>query len=307
MRFRANAFVLLALPLSLAAQEPPLAQPASIPTDLAVALANAGGFGVSGDPQILVGTIPEWVVAKVKVPENWRVLGSAFAGTTFVGVLQVNTNSDSLIAEFDRLQTPLGWKVPPPPYEGVREGFQIVPASSPATRAQRPDRRITRCGDGQTLSAWVSRERSLSTTVVFRLASMPAPPQNSTCNPYMPPPEFRQPRARSPLLYNPAAVRETHDRSCARQYGPGESMTGTSTQYKLPTSPEQLMEHYARQLQDSGWMPQGTTQRSVSVKRNWTKPAASGAPLNLYLEITVPPQDTLCRDVSLMMSDRDRR
>lgn len=306
MRFRTNAFLLLALPIGLAAQEPPLAQPASIPTDLAVALANAGGFGTSGEPQILVGSIPEWVTAKVKVPPNWRVLGSAFAGTTFVGVLQVNTNSDSLIAEFDRLQTPLGWKVPPPPYEGTREGFQIVPASSPATRTQRADRRITRCGDSQTLSVWVARERALATTIVFRLANMPTPPQNSTCNPFMPPPEYRQ-RTRPPILYNPPAVRETHDRGCSRHdFGSGESLTGTGTQYKLSMSPDQLLEHYTRQLQDSGWTPKTATQRTMSVKRSFTKPDSSGVPLNLHLEITVPPQDSLCRDINLMMSDRRR-
>ncbi len=303
MRSRVTvAFVLLLGTASRGvAQEPPLVQPASIPSELAIALAGAGGF-TNAEPQILVGAIPEWVTAKVKVPANWRVVGSAFAGTTFVGVLHIATNDDSLIAEFDRHQTPLGWKVPPPPYRPQQQGgFQFL--NAPAMPTPRADQRITRCGDGQVLTAWISRTRALSTTITFRIVTSTATPQqNTTCNPFRPPVGMRDEGPRFPTLIMPAGV-GNRDQACMMSRYEGRG-SGTGAEVRSTMSLEQLLEHFTRQLEDSGWTRKPGAGRMIS--RAWTKPDSAGQPRGLSIEVQVSPADTMCRSVNLMMTDNPR-
>ena len=80
---------------TVGAQDPRrLAQLDSIPIDLATALIGAGSVG--SDPQILVGSLPEWVTQRIVIPPGARILGSAFQGTAVVGVASVpGTSADS--------------------------------------------------------------------------------------------------------------------------------------------------------------------------------------------------------------------
>src|SRR3954465_11901828 len=106
-------------PVSAARSQEPrrLVTPDSVPLELVRAAAAAGGF--PGEPQILVGSMPEWITNRLYVPANARVLGSAFLGTTVVGIVSMPAASDTVIAKFKGELLRRGWHNPPPPaYSG---------------------------------------------------------------------------------------------------------------------------------------------------------------------------------------------
>ena len=144
----APSALLLTIPLAAGlAQEPRrLTQPDSVPFDLASALIAAGGLG--GEPQILVGSLPGWVSARIKTPANATVLGSAFLGSTVVGIISLPDAPDAVIADMNRELAKQGWKAPPPQpsYGG---GFR--PAGFSLTVNGMPTR-VTLCGDQQLLT-----------------------------------------------------------------------------------------------------------------------------------------------------------
>src|SRR5437762_13183192 len=94
----AIAAIALVTPVGRARSQEPrrLATPDSIPLELAAALAASGGFGA--EPQILVGSMPEWITNRLYVPASARVLVSAFLGTTVVGIISTPAASDTVIA-----------------------------------------------------------------------------------------------------------------------------------------------------------------------------------------------------------------
>lgn len=286
--------VALALPTTEASgqERDPLRQPASVPLDLATALASAGGFASEGDPQILVGELPEWVAARVYLPPGSRVLGSAFIGSTVVGVVSVPTSSDTVLKDFERQLQQRGWKAPPPPpsYGG---GFRPAPTPS----AARVARRFTLCGDGQTITAWISRQQAMSTTVVMRLS---ASGNAGVCNP----PQYPRDMQRSPIptLFDPEGATDARmARDCSPSFGMSNA---TSTRLRTTMSPEVLLEHYGRQLQDSGWASARTVPTIVG--RTWTRRDSTGAPVQVSLSVTTSPQDSTCRAVNLELQTQRR-
>jgi hypothetical protein len=75
------------------------------------------------------------------------------------------------------------------------------------------------------------------------------------------------------------------------------SMGGNNTSERLQTnlSPAQLIEHFSRQLSDSGW---GVSATSASIRRSWTRPDSGGMSREVTLTIT-PSQVNGCMDVSM--------
>ena len=267
----------------LAQEREPLRQATAIPTDLASALIAAGGFGMSGDPQILVGELPEWVVSRVHLPRGAHVLGSAFFGSTVVGVVNVPAVGDSVLVALQRELLERGWKRPPlPPNTGG--GFR--PATSPGSPM--PSERPTLCRDQHVLSMWMSRQQAATTTIIMRLGSTGA----SMCNP----PRVSMQRRPSPfpILYNPAG--SDADPMSSRQCYTNFVSSGTQTRLKTPLTGEAILEHYGKQLQDSGWTRAGVP---PVLGRTWTRKDSTGAPQVLRLTVQAAPHDTTCRTVEL--------
>jgi hypothetical protein len=277
------AIITLAAALPIAAQEPRrLSQPDSIPLELAGALIASGGFGT--EPQILVGMLPGWMNSRVFLPPNGRVLGSAFIGSITVGVLAVSDQPDVAIAQFKTELLKRGWKAPPPQpnYGG---GFRPAPVN---TFDATPVTRLTLCGgDEQLLMVNATRRSGTATQVTYRVT-----PTNSygPCNPTPRPQEQHLP---TPTLINPPDV------SDFRNYGACSSMRaqswGTMANVRTPMTMDALIEHYSKQMQDSGW-------RATPVAfggRTWTRTDSTGALLEARLMAMTSPHDTLCRDLTL--------
>ena len=268
-----------------------LRQPASIPTELATALLGVGGLG--GDAQILVGEMPGWVAARLPLPKRAEVLGSAFFGTTAVSVVKYPSDADTVLRIFERELLPAGWKAAPPmPQYGG--GFR----PSTADPVSRSSRMLTLCGEGRAiLMVAPGRQRSGSTTVTLRHMISVAPGY-SPCSPATARPAGFE-RSPFPVLYNPPNT-ETGMAQC---YAAGSSVGSSSTGTRLRTAmtPEVILEHYGKQLQDSGWAPE-VLLPPASVSRVWVRRDSAGATSRATLTVASMPRDSLCRTVGLEVS-----
>ena len=276
-----------------AQQGEPLRQPAAIPAELASALIAAGGFGMSGDPQILVGEMPEWITSRVHLPHGTRVLGSAFFGSTVVGVLSIPTTADSALALLQRELLARAWRSPVLPQMGGG-GFRPSRSGLPAMMSERP----TLCSDQYALTMWMSRQQALATTVIMRVASAGASICSASRGPVA-----AQPRVSPmPTLYNPeGADADMAARECYAMY----RSSGTETRLRTHMKSEAILEHYARQLQDSGWTRAG--QAPAVIGQIWTRTDSTHGPRVLVLTVHAAPNDTTCRKVEMgVQQSRER-
>jgi hypothetical protein len=266
-------------------QEPRrLVQPDSIPLELAQALISAGGF--QGEPQILVGSLPGWVTSRFYIPASARIVGSAFLGAVMVGVINVPSAPDSLLAEFKRELLSRGWKTPPPPPTYTGGGFR--PAPTPV--GEGAVTRLSLCGDQQFLAVSMTRRQGTSANVILRVSGSTG---LGICNPpQMPASMVRSPW---PALYNPAGLSDPRmSGECSATMG---GSMGTGTTLRTGMTSEALLEHYGRQLQDSGWVPIG--QSASILGRSWSRVDSTGTPTELSLTVTTSARDPTCRDLNL--------
>jgi hypothetical protein len=278
--------------LALAAQEPsPLRQPDAVPFDLAAALAAAGGF--SAAPQILVGAVPELASSRIHVPAGARVLGSAFIGTTVVAVLALPPSSDSVLSEYQRELTKRGWKVPVERISGG--GFRSAPAST----AGGATGRLLLCNDQQMLIASAARRRGLATDLIVRLS-----PEGT--GPCYPRPEMQRmassgglERVVLPTLFNPVGAVDTG-------FGRGGCPTprmmspSTFTNLRVAITADALLEHYAKQLQDSGW--KANASGSALLARSFTRPDSTGRPMEATITVATAPHEASCHEVTMVVT-----
>ena len=270
------------------AQEPRrLAEPDSIPLDLAAALVSAGGFG--GEPQILVGSIPEWIAPKLFVPPGARVLGSAFLGTALVAVVSVSTASDSVLADFKRGLTQRGWSAPPPAPVYGGGGFRPATTSVPSS----PFARDLLCNDQQMLSMSATRRRGVATDVTLRVTSTPG---FNPCHPSQP----YQPPVRSPMptLYNPLGANDARMNGDCVFSGFTNSM-GSGASIRTPMTPDALLDHYGKQLADSGW--KAASEKNTITGRTWARPDSTGTPIEVTITITSSPRETGCEELNMQV------
>lgn len=275
-------------------------QPESVPTDLALALAASGGLGMTGDPQVLVGELPPQFTALVTVPRSARVVGAAYAQMTAIGVISFPTAPDSAMAHFGRALRDQGWKEPLTMGYGSGGGFRPAPSDRGTSMGMRP----MLCREGAFLTYWLGREQAMTTTIIARLQSTTSTP--GPCNvdsrvrvvgsvssgvPYRPP---------YPTLFNPpgSGGGDAYQNSrCA------PSNMGTQTELRSAMTSEEILEHYARQLRDSGWTSPAPNPPIVG--RVWTRKDSLGTPRVLALTVITSPIDPRCRTVK-MDADRPR-
>lgn len=259
-----------------------LAQPDSIPLELAGALIASGGFGT--EPQILVGMLPGWMNSRVFLPPTGRVLGSAFIGSVTVGVLAVSEPPDVAIEQFKNELAKRGWRVPPPQpaYGG---GFRPAPVSRPDLT---PATRVTLCGgDEQLLMVNAVRKSPTATQVTYRVT--PTNEYGPCGTPQAPPRGQAMPY---PTLFNPPEVGDF------RSYGTCSSNrqswgTGANIRSTMPLAA--IVDHYAKQMQDSGW----TASPVASASRSWMRTDSAGTTYEATLFASTSPRDSTCRDLNL--------
>lgn len=287
----AGAFA-VALAMNLGAQEPRrLAQPDSVPYDAAAALIGATSYGA--DPEVMIGGMPGWAAQRLYVPANARVLGSSFIGSNVTTVLSLPLANDSatmadIRAEFVRR----GWTPPPPPTFAGYGGFR--PAVLANSARQSPVR-ATLCSSDYYLTADVRRHAGTALYVTYHLFSG----QSTPCHPpARPTPAGYVPQS-YPTLYEPDAVGDAlGSTACYPQASSSSGSTGTRFRTAMPRA--QILEHFAKQLADSGWT---RVRDSVPqpVSGVWTRPDSTGTPRILTLTISSPlgVSNTQCQEAQM--------
>lgn len=281
--------LMVGAPVSAArAQEPRrLIRPDSVSLDLVAALVSSS-FG--GEPQILPGAMPEWIANRVPLPPGARVLGSAFLGTTVISVISVisvASTSHSVLADFRRGLRAHGWTEPPPPpsYGGFR------PAPTPQFAS--PVTRLTLCGDQQILTASSGRQLGEATNIIVRVGSSAG---NNACHPVVFQAQTNRPAL--PTLYNPPGP-PPDPRAFADCSPAFNTSNGSGTILRSSMSPEALLDHYGRQLQDSGWAPAGV--KGSEVGRTWTRRDSAGAVQEAFISVMTVGRDSTCRNLYIQL------
>jgi hypothetical protein len=283
------------------AQNEPLRRSDVVPLDLATALATAGGFTAGGDPQILVGAIPEFILPRFHIPSGSRVLGSAFLGSTVVGVISVPTWSDTLVKDIERGFQRLGWKKLPS--SGASGGFRPTPVATSMNAPVPVPQTFSLCVDNQTLTVRTFRQAA-STNVVMRVSG--ATSGFNPCVPRVFPGQADRPPV--PTLYDPAGATNRNSMDCVENMessGGLAMVNGSGTRLRTSMTPDAVVDHYGRQLADSGWKIKPDAR--ISIVRTWVRADSTGRNVEATLTVQTLGKDSSCKDVNLMMSvQRDR-
>ena len=288
MRMRSGLVALL-LPAILTAQREPLRQPAAVPLELAAALASGGGFAPGADPNVLVGELPEWMANRILLPAGARVLGSAFAGSTVVGVVQVLQSDRDFIRDMDTALAGKGWRVSDFGPRGGGFRFLATPQGSEPLPS-------TFCAPDGMLTIRLGPSRQGRQIWFYRMTQ-----RRTGFDPCNPPPGGRR-SSPYPALYHPAdATRETSGMFGCEPNDPRARGAGGGTGDRIRTSmsPDSLLGHYGRQLVDSGWTTTNVTAKQVT--QWWTRADSTGAQLHLKVAVTSSGGNPACRDLDLMV------
>lgn len=288
--FRSFVAVCLCAPMAVGlAQEPRrLVQPDSVSIELAAALASAGGIG--GDPQILIGSLPGWLADHVQIPRGASIMGAALSGSTVVGIVTSGDAPETLIKDFSRELPKFGWGPPPAP-RILGGGFRWASQMSQRAFGQQN----FYCREQQLLTVSAVRRR-ITTIMTIRATSIGG---TNVCNPPALPPGYTPPPY--PTLINPEDATDGYRNggSCMKamsdEMGGGQ---GTSTMLNATTSSAvAIMEHYTKQLKDSGWGQPLATQGTIT--RIWVRPDSTGTPMTYQLSVTPLARDSTCYRVEL--------
>lgn len=214
--------------------------PASIPTELAMALLEGGEYGWVRQPRVVVGRAPDGVLQKVTSLEGGTVLGGLTSDRSTVVVFAFTLPPNQVVLSVDRQFRARGFTPPPPPPDANRGGFVTSGFGYGGGGAN------GYCSD--------------STSVA--IASMPAPGGGT----YLKVTQFRNPQynfcaprderwriVALPTLKFPTLLPPPGMSSMGGGGGSGGNTASISAHLTGPLKPAELVAHYRAQLDAAGW------------------------------------------------------
>ena len=257
-----------------------------VPRELLVsALAVYGGFGAARPPDVQIGGIPADIRAQLPDISGTNVIGTITISYGTVVVLSAAISSDSLRRALERSLRVKGFEPPKPiaaeQMPGGRGGFIASPELPKAW-----------CSPSSSLL--VSTESrgtgaSVAMIIVGQYGAMgQCPQQNVTVH-------FISDFGMMPTLYDPEGA-SNFTQKCAAVYR-GNSGTSLRNVMVLQVPPSRVLDHYGKQLQDSGWARADTLGTGSRVTRSWMKRTAEGEQQYLTLSVVVPADQPECRIV----------
>jgi hypothetical protein len=234
-----------------------------------------------GNVRVLQGRVPDDLKPNFHAPPGTRVLGSVVMGS---GVLVLATSTappESLRAEYTRALAPRGWA----PLEPMRRGGFV---------GARTDLPLTLCKEGAQLHVQHSARPVRPNDLFLHYRE-----DSGGCE--QPRVVFRQmSEPRFPTLYAPAGASEA--RRCYSGGGGAQGSTGTSTTVPAAMDADDLLRHYAAQVESTGWRPISGSGRTAATGA-WTRADSSGtAELTLHVRETGPP-GVRCYQVEMRVTD----
>ena len=235
---RASVISLVVLALGWSATRTASAQqPATIPTDLALALIdnNTNAYG-SRAPRITVGQAPARVPASLTSADGAVVLGGIEFPDRATVVLSFTLPANQVLAAFDKQLLAHGWSPPPPPPD-ERGGFVSGGYSSSWGNVY--------CADSGV--AMISSVPAPGGGTFIRVQHM-RNAVRSVCNPQRYGASYNMPVLKFPALFPPVGMEQGAVGSCG-----GSDRFEISTRLVGAREPLDILTHYVKQLESAGW------------------------------------------------------
>lgn len=268
------------------AQAPKATGPDSLPRELVEALLHASVSTYPGDGSaFVVGRIPPSLAPFLFVPKDARVLGGMSNSNNTVAVFTIGMSRDELRNAYSRELPRLGWTPSNgrPGFSGW--GFMPAPGSGPMGGG------LEYCHIGQSLQINPTETPSgLSVTAVVRN-------YGGTCGGRTPAFVGSQPAVDLPILTNPADA-GMNTPGCFQPTIVAFGTRATSERLESSMPADKLLDHFARQLSDSGWT--ATRAQGVSARRTWTRPDTGSTMRELTLTIA-PSASPACQEITMQV------
>jgi hypothetical protein len=267
-----------------------LVTPASdsvVPRELfdAVFAMTGGMFG--GQSQALVGELPRSVRQRFFLPAGSRILGGIQGGLISVGAVVVPIPVDSVGAVYSREMQRLGWTKNIQPPGPSAWGFR----QSPAKQAEANNLQF--CSGSQTLGMLpVTRGGSNSTRITFVVVRQECGPVSESRAAFN-----ENPYRNVPILVNPVTSQSQGIGATCSPNGRSGGSSSPSTALRTSMTSREILEHYNRQLADSGWTLVPGTEDMV--RSLWQRTDSTGARLEVTLTVSSHPSAPGCHDVEM--------
>jgi hypothetical protein len=256
----------------------------------AMILHYADRYGENADPNIQIGAMPPELVGKIGIPPRGRIIGAVNLRTSTVIFGEAPGSAPSVLQWINddfraRGYTPAGR------LENV--GF-VTPTTGVVTEW---------CSGRQSMSVRTRNDRATMTTALFEVAVA----DEGNCGPGMAPIErdndpYVIERRKMPLLVNPSGSQP--GLLCNQEPGFNSAFSNTSdVGYRSALSPVQIMAHYARQLDSSGWKQASPPAAAWGV---WTKTDTDGVTRTAEVLVTPLLGPEGCRHATLHVYKRDK-
>jgi hypothetical protein len=105
-----------------------------------------------------------------------------------------------------------------------------------------------------------------------------------------------------PLLYDPEGVE--HEAAACQRVNSARMGNVSTTHFTSSLSPTALLEHYGRQLADSGWRATPISGPGATITRTWTRVDSAGERIAARLTVVVPRDHPECRELELHLDER---
>lgn len=283
-RFSNTATVFLAAFLVFATRTPAQQSDTStVPRELAIAFARVYAAPDStATVEFLPGTVAPSVASDVAIPPDSRVVGSVVLGrNTYVfgtSPLAPDSVRAWYLRDYGRRKWPALALVRTQASGGAAGGFRPPPPTIPTTFCN---------GDRQLdVSAMESRDGHTNFRVRVSTAPLPCPmaPRGLV-------------RAVAPSLPLPVVYNPPNTQPGPPCFAAGASTQRTETQLMTALDPQALLQHYAKQLEASGWVP--LQAKGDVATQAWSRRDSTGIIEIATLSVTTSPTAPMCRNATL--------
>lgn len=280
----ASGFLLVAC--TARAQSPQASGPDSLPRELVEGLLRVGVSMYPGDgSEFVIGRVPPSLAPFMYLPANARVLGGFQNATNVVVIFKAPMSREELRTTYARELPRLGWTASTGRNGYAGWGFMPAPGTGPNGTG------LEFCHIGQALSINpVETPTGLSVSAVVRN-------YGSACGGRSP--VFATPAGFTdmPTLVNPPDT-PMNQPECNQPLVSALASRGMAERLTTSAPAEKLLEHFARQLADSGWKAGAPS--ATSIRRTWTHADTGGVARELTLSIT-PSTQPSCQEVSMQV------
>jgi hypothetical protein len=243
-------------------------------------------------PRLLVGTLPSGLAQRLWIPPGSTVLGGIESSGFGIAIIHSAMSEDSLNAGYAREEPRLGWTLPPArTVAGPAMGFVQAPTTLAVGSGVVEGGLF--CSGGTTLSISVSPIDPLMREIRATAMNL----GDARCQPAAASRVIMPNRPNYPTLVNPPGSGPGYA-NCSSWNSMGG---GGTTRLQTGMSADEVLQHYAKQLTDSGWTP-GPDQ---TVSRSWSHRDSTGTLTQVTLTARLAPASPGC--VEVQMEVRSRR